>query len=186
MLDLTPSSHGRQRKRNPKYFDYETDENYDKQNSQQKRHRKTPNRKSFGAGAASGKSPKKRGRPRKDTKKVADGDQEASDQIPQQPGGETSQKTPKKMERTKTTPSKISPAEKASSVKGNLPTGEDGVVDTLQQENGTPKPKRKYVRRQVIQELVPAKDPACQEETPNEPVEETTPSGRPRRGAAKA
>ncbi|XP_076011034.1 general transcription factor 3C polypeptide 2 [Genypterus blacodes] len=182
MFELTPSSHGRQRKKNPKYLDYETDENYE-QNSQQKQHRKTPTRKSLGAGAASGEAPKKRGRPRKDAKKVLDGDQKASEQTPQQPDGDNSQEIPKKMERTKKTPSKRTPAKKESSIKDGPPTGKDGVVvDTLQQENGTPKPKRKYVRRQKIQEVVPSKEPACQEE----PVEETTPGGRPRRGAAKA
>ncbi|XP_033505045.1 general transcription factor 3C polypeptide 2 [Epinephelus lanceolatus] len=186
--DLTPSSRGRQRKKNPKYLDYETESVFDVQSSQQK-----PRRKSSGEGraAASKRSPAKSRKAKTATQQSEDGEEEkAGDKTPQEPDGKTSEETPKKAVRAKKTPRKKTPAKKGPAKKtpttdGDLPTGEGGVVVTAQQENGTPKPKRKYVRRKPVQE--PAPEPP-REEAQGEPTEpeETTPSGRRRRGAAKA
>ncbi|KAA8582879.1 hypothetical protein FQN60_015425 [Etheostoma spectabile] len=189
--NLSPSSKGRQRKVNPKYSEYETDGLYGGKEGQKQR-RKSPE-------AASKKTPAKRGKAKNATQQTEDGEKE--------PEGKTSQETPEKAVRARKTPTKKTPARKTPKKKtpakktptkktctkrtpakktpttdGGLATGEGGIVDAVQQENGTPKPKRKYVRKQPAPE--PDPESPCQE-AQGEP-EETTASGRHRRGAAKA
>ncbi|XP_067428686.1 general transcription factor 3C polypeptide 2 [Thunnus thynnus] len=182
LWDLTPSSKGRQRRKNPKYSDYETDDAINVQERQP--------RKSSGDGAAPKKTPAKSVKAKKATQQPADGEQEPTE--PQESDGKTSEKTPKKTSRGKKTPSKKSPAKKTPAVKapaadGPLPAGEGGHLDTVLQENGTPKPRRKYVRKQIVQKAEAVTDPPpCDEEAPTEPVEEIEAGGRRRRGAAKA
>ncbi|XP_070782154.1 general transcription factor 3C polypeptide 2 [Enoplosus armatus] len=184
--DLTPSSKGRQRKKNSKYLDYETDESLQQ---------KPPRKSSGGRGAASKKTPAKRGKAKNATQQTADGGKEATDETPQESDGKILEETPKKTVRAKKTPTKKTPAKKTPTRRTpakktpttdrGLPPGEGGVVDTEQQENGTPKPKRKYVRKQPAQEV--EAEPPCKEAQggpPIEPEEETQPSGRRRRGAA--
>ncbi|XP_029318672.1 general transcription factor 3C polypeptide 2 isoform X2 [Cottoperca gobio] len=198
--DLTPSSRGRQRKKNSKYFDYETEAATDVQSSQRR-----PRGKRSGGGieADSGKSPAKSGKAKNATQQTEeDVDKEATDETLQESDGKTSQETPKRAVRAKKTstkktpakktpakktPAKKTPAKKTPATDGSLPTVPGGAADAVQQENGTPKPKRKYVRKQPPKEAVeePAGEEAAGEAT-NEPEEETTPSGRHRRGAAKA
>ncbi|XP_039981813.1 general transcription factor 3C polypeptide 2 [Xiphias gladius] len=178
--DLTPSSKGRQRKKNPKYSDYETDGTFVVQ--------KTPRTSSRGRGKASKTTPAKVEKG-KDTQQPADGEKEATDATSQESDGKTLEETPKKLVRAKRTPSKKAPAKETPMADGGLPSGEGGVVDTLQQDNGTPKPKRKYVRKQPAQKATPVTEPPCEEaqgERPVEPEEEIEPGGRRRRGAAKA
>lgn len=195
--DLTPSSRGRQRRKNPKYLDFETDATFDVQSPQQK-----PSRRSSGGGrrAASKKtSPPESGKAENATQQSEDGEKETADQTTLESDVNTSQETPKKAVRAKKTPRKKTPAKRARKSPAKrarktpakktpatdvgLPTGEGGVVDAVPQENGTPKPKRKYVRKRPAQE--PVTEPPC-EEALVEPEEETTPGGRRRRGAAKA
>ncbi|XP_074471258.1 general transcription factor 3C polypeptide 2 isoform X2 [Sebastes fasciatus] len=288
---LTPSSRGRQRRKNPKYLDYETEDVFDVQSPQQRARRSSSGGGGggggggAGGGAASQKTPAKRGRAKNTTQQTEDGETEATDKIDQESDGKTSQETPppllpppppppppppqkkkkkkKAAARAKKTPTKKkTPARKTPSTDGGLPAGgggdvvpaggggggdvvpageggggdvvpaggggggdvvpageggggdvvpaggggggdvvpaggggggdvvpAGGGVDAVQQENGTPKPKRKYVRRRPAQEAVPEPEPPCEEapgEPPTEPEEETTPSGRRRRGAAKA
>ncbi|XP_044024943.1 general transcription factor 3C polypeptide 2 [Siniperca chuatsi] len=189
--DLTPSSRGRQRKKNSKYFDYETDDTLNVQSVQQR----PPRKSSGGGGAASKKTPAKSGKAENATQQTADGEKEATDKTPQESDGKISEETPKRAVRakktpTKKTPVKKTPARKTPTTDVGLPTGEGGVLDTVQQENGTPKPKRKYVRKQPAQEVEPVTEPPCKEkgegEPPIEPEEEIQPGGRRRRGAAKA
>lgn len=189
-LDLPPSSKGRQRKKNPKYLDYETNDASTEQNLEQ-----TPPRKSLGGERTSPvKSPRKRGRPKSATKPTADRENEATDITPVESVGEIPVETPEKPVRVKRTPARKTPAKrtpgKRTAAKNtpntgeDLPAGEGVVVGAVQQENGTPKPKRKYVRKQRIQEVEPAKDPGTPPAEPEE--EEIPPGGRRRRGAAKA
>ncbi|XP_042359170.1 general transcription factor 3C polypeptide 2 [Plectropomus leopardus] len=189
--DLTPSSRGRQRRKNPKYLDYETDGTLD----EVKPHRRSSGE---GRGASRQRSPAKSRKAKNATQQTDDGEEEDADnKTNQESGGKTSKETPKKAARAKKTPRKKTPAKRAPAKRtpakkspitdGDLPTGEGGVVVTVQQENGTPKPKRKYVRKKLAQE--PVTEPPCeeaQEKPPSEPEEETTPGGRRRRGAAKA
>lgn len=83
--------------------------------------------------------------------------------------------TPKKVGRSRKTPAKETPTSN-----GGVLTPKDEGVDTVQQENE--KPKRKYVRKHLVQEVEPAAEPP-----PEEPEleEETQPGGRRRRSAAK-
>ncbi|XP_059213002.1 general transcription factor 3C polypeptide 2 [Centropristis striata] len=176
--DLSPRSKGRQRRKNPKYLNYETDGMFDEQNSEPK-----PGRRSGRRGAASKKTeeepdedaqetPKKAGRAKKTPTKRT-------------PARKTpAKKTPAKKTPAKKTPAKKTPAKKTPTPDGELPAGEDGVVVAVTQENGTPKPKRQYVRRRPLKVEEPVPEPP--EEAPAEPEEETTPGGRRRRGAAKA
>ncbi|XP_034756650.1 general transcription factor 3C polypeptide 2 [Etheostoma cragini] len=203
-FNLSLSSKGRQRKINPKYSDYETDGMYGGKDGQKQR-RKSPE-------AASKKTPAKRGKAKNASHQTEDGEKEAAFETPQESEGKTSEETPEKAVRARKTPTKKTPARKTPTKKtpvrktptkktparktptkktpakktpttdGGLATGEGGIVDAVQQENGTPKPKRKYVRKQPAPEPVP--EPPCQEA--QEEPEETTPSGRHRRGAAKA
>ncbi|XP_071323756.1 general transcription factor 3C polypeptide 2 isoform X2 [Trachinotus anak] len=187
--DLTPSSKGRQRKKNPKYSDYETDSTVCRQ--------KTPRQSTRGAGRASKTTPTKIEEAKNETQQAADGEKEANDKKPLETDGKSPEETPKKAVRAKKTPSKKTPAKKTPAKRtpakrtpkaaGGLPDGEGGVVDNVQQENGTPKPKRKYVRKQ--QKAAAAAETPCgeaQDERPAEPEEEIEPGGRRRRGAAKA
>ncbi|KAM9339283.1 general transcription factor 3C polypeptide 2 [Symphorus nematophorus] len=192
--DLTPSSKGRQRKKNPKYFDYETDKAVNVQSV----HQRKPQRKSSGGRGASKKSPAKSGEAENDTQQTADGEIETTtEKTNQESDGNISKETPKKTGRARKTPKKApakrTPAKRTAAKKtptadtdGGRPAEEGGVVDAVQQENG--KPKRKYVRRRPVKEE-PVAEPPCEEaqgEPPAEPEEEIQPGGRRRRGAAKA
>ncbi|XP_020510922.2 general transcription factor 3C polypeptide 2 [Labrus bergylta] len=176
--DLTPSSRGRPRKKNPKYQDYETEDLIDE--------KKTTGRKSSGEGAASKRTPAKR-RKAEDDPEPPQGDDvenEANHKTPQELDEITAKETPKKAVRAKKTPTKRTPGRKKKSDTANtdvaLPHLEGGAADSAQQENGTPKPKRKYVKKQRAQVIV--EPPPCA----SEPEEEIQPGGRRRRGAAKA
>ena len=97
-------------------------------------------------------------------------------------------KTPAKKTPAKKTPARKTPASKTPNADGGLATGEDGAVQpvqAVQQENGTPKPKRKYVRKQPPQETPVAEAPA-EEAQGEQPEEALGPGGRRRRGAATA
>ncbi|GAA6235645.1 general transcription factor 3C polypeptide 2 isoform X1 [Lates japonicus] len=186
--DLTPSSKGRQRKKNSRYSDYETDGAF----FVQKKSRRT----SRGSREAFKTTPIKTEKAENATQQDADGEKEAT---PQESDGKTSEETPKKSVRARKTPSKKSPAKrtppkktptpKTPTADQGLPAGEGGVVDAPQQENGKPKPKRKYAKKQHPQIATPVTEPPCEEapgEHPAEPEEEIEPGGRRRRGAAKA
>ncbi|XP_068565139.1 general transcription factor 3C polypeptide 2 [Cebidichthys violaceus] len=178
---LTPSSRGRQRKKNTKYCDYETDEPSEPQS-------KKPPQRTRSGGAASKRTPAKSGKAEDATRRTEDVERGAADGTPRESDGEPSEETPKKATRAKRTPAKRTPVKKTPAKKTPATDGDGGVVDAVQLENGTPKPKRKYVRKQPAKEPV-AEPPreAAQEDPPREPEEEeTTPSGRHRRGAAKA
>lgn len=159
---------------------------------------KKARRQSSQGGAASTKTPAKRGKAKNTTQQTAGEETEAPDETPQEPDGKISKETPKKAARgkktpkktpAKRTPAKKTPAKKTAAKKTDeaLPTAEGGAVDTVQLKNGTP--KRKYVKKRPAQEVEPVAEPACKEadgEPPTEPEEETQPGGRRRRGAAKA
>ncbi|XP_070705564.1 general transcription factor 3C polypeptide 2 [Pempheris klunzingeri] len=179
--NLTASSRGRQRKKNPKYFDYETDDAADAQWSQGKTRR--------GGGAASKRTPAKNRRAWDATEETDDEDTEAPDKTPQESDGKTSEETPKKAVRAKKTPAKKTPAKTAPAVKTPATDGGKGGVDAVQQENGTPKPKKTCVRKQPKQEVDSVTEPPCKEAQGGAPIEseeEIQPGGRRRRGAAKA
>ncbi|XP_070844275.1 general transcription factor 3C polypeptide 2 [Chaetodon trifascialis] len=186
--NLSSNSRGRQRKKNPKYFDYDTGDEFNVQTAQQK-----PGRRSSRGAAASKRSPSKRGKAQNATEEPAGGGAEAAAETPEEADGKITKETPKKAARgkktlTKKTPAKKTPAKKTPAKKtdGALPAVEGGV-DAVQQENGTP--KRKYVRKRPAREVEAASEPACKEahgEPPTEPEEEIQPGGRRRRGAAKA
>ncbi|KAK5852620.1 hypothetical protein PBY51_006472 [Eleginops maclovinus] len=189
---LSPSS--RKRKKNSKYLDYETEEVNDVQRSPRNTRRKSSRGK--GRGAASEKSPVKNGSNEDTTQQTEDGEEEEtlpeSDETPKK--AVRAKKTPAKKTPAKKTPAKKTPAKKTPAKKTlakktpakqtpttaeSLPTGEGGIEAAVEQENGTPKPKRKYVKKQQpVKEVAP-------EEPSNEAEEEMTPSGRRRRGAAK-
>ncbi|XP_034555359.1 general transcription factor 3C polypeptide 2 [Notolabrus celidotus] len=178
--DLTPSSTGRLRKRNPKYLDFETEDTSDVP--------KKPQRRSSGRVAAAKRTPAKRAKANNDAQETADGEHEANDKTPEESAGITPRKTPKKAGRgrkAKRTPVKRTPAKKAPAPApdGGLQAEDGGVVAAVQQENGTPKPKRKYVKKQKVEAVVEP-PPPCEEK--EEPEEEIQPGGRRRRGAAKA
>ncbi|KAM4633588.1 general transcription factor 3C polypeptide 2 [Polymixia lowei] len=184
--EVTPSSHGRQRKKNPKFLDYETDEKPDKQSPRQKRPRKSPVKKISVEGEEPGKTPVKRRRASKAAEPKAEGDQEAT---PHESVGETSQNSSKKTPVAKKTPAKRTPAKKKAANGKDASAVKVGDADTEQQEKETPKPKpkQKYVKKWVTKEEVSAETPAFHEDqTPAAPEDETVPGGRPRRGAAKA
>ncbi|KAK1888846.1 General transcription factor 3C polypeptide 2 [Dissostichus eleginoides] len=190
---ISPSSKGRQRKKNPKYLDYETEEVTNVQRSPRKTQRQSSGR---GKGAASEKSPVKNGTNEDTTQQTEDGGQDETDKTLSE-----SDETPKKAVRAKKTPAKKTPAKKTQVKKTpakktpakktpakKTPAKKTPAKQTptlmrvsqlMREENGTPKPKRKYVKKQQ-----PVKEVVI-EEPPNEAEEETTPSGRRRRGAAK-
>lgn len=110
---------------------------------------------------------------------TVDGDKETKDQTPADSVGENVAVTPKKRGRKK----KVQP-EPAVTTDGDLPAEGDGggaAEMSVNQENGTPKPKRKYVKKKAVE---PAEDPPPEKE-PEEPEEEVESGGRRRRGAAK-
>lgn len=189
-FDLTPSSKGRQRKRNVKYLDYETEDAFCAQNVQEKSRRSSAGGRGRGRGRAHNKkSPPESEKPGNAAQKTADGEMEVSVQTPQNSDGTISEETPKQAGRPKKTPTKKTPAKKmparTPSTDGGLPTGEGGDVDTVQQKNGTP--KRKYVRKHPAKEVEPPTD-SCKEaqvEPQVEAEEEAAPGGRRRRSAAK-
>ncbi|KAF7230995.1 general transcription factor 3C polypeptide 2 isoform X1 [Nothobranchius furzeri] len=169
-FNISPSSSGRQRKKNPKYLDYEmNDAGVDKTIEQ------APSKKSSeGDGASLQKGQRKGRKPRAAVQKPSDGKKASTDSV-----GETVAATPKKRGRPPKTPK---PSETVTA-DGNLPAGktEESVAEkSAQQENVTPNAKRKYVRKkaqQVVEDPPREKDPA-------EPEDQT--GGRHRRGAAKA
>ncbi|KAK5618618.1 hypothetical protein CRENBAI_015431 [Crenichthys baileyi] len=166
-LYLSPSLRGRQRKKNSKYSDFETDVT-DVVTSVKKK-----SRKSARTGVASEKSPSKH-RKTKTHQIHLDSVEQTVLVTPRRPG------RPKKTQ-LETTPSIIATAG------GDLPSGEAGgavVENSGQQENGTPKPKRKYVRKKPVEKI---RDPP-DEKNPGdpEPDVEVESGGRRRRGAAKA
>lgn len=153
-------------------------------------------RKSSG-GASPKKTPARGQKAKNATQQTGDGEKEATDKTAQESDEKTSEETPKKTARAKKTPSKKTPAKKTPTKKtpakktpaAVVATAAGGAVDAVQQENGTPKPKRKYVKKQRVQEVTPVTEPPCGEaqgEPPTVPEEETEPGGRRRRGAAKA
>uniref|UniRef100_A0A3P9I9F1 General transcription factor IIIC, polypeptide 2, beta n=1 Tax=Oryzias latipes TaxID=8090 RepID=A0A3P9I9F1_ORYLA len=78
-----------------------------------------------------------------------------------------------------------SPLKEENAAANGIAAGGAGAADApVQPENGTPKPKRKYVRKQQ-RTADPPPDEAA-EEPPSEAGEEPEPGGRRRRGAAKA
>ncbi|KAK7878713.1 hypothetical protein WMY93_030952 [Mugilogobius chulae] len=158
-VELTPSSRGRQRKKNPKYEDYQVSEVYDGQTSPRKRPRRT--------------SAKVQSHP------AADGEEDDAEEenVPK--------KTPKKRGRPpgKKTPGRKTPG-KTTAAAGQEASGQNGEGPT---ENETPKPKRQYKKRkreeEIKEEVKEAKE--REEEKEDEESEETT-GGRPKRGAARA
>ncbi|KAG7509092.1 general transcription factor 3C polypeptide 2 [Solea senegalensis] len=166
---LPPSSRGRQRRSNPKFSDYETE--------------KSPK-----GSPRKGRTPSQRAL----AKNKEGGDNQAMDKMAPECGMTPVKETPKKAKKTpskktpaKKTPAKKTPAKKTHTPKspsadnGPLPTVEGGVVDAVHQENGTPKPKRKYVKKQKPPPVVESPGDKPEEE------EEVEPGGRRRRGAAK-
>lgn len=177
---MTPSSKGRQRKRNSKYLDYETE---DSLCTPQKSPTKSAGRRGR---AASKNSPAKSGKAKNVVQKTADGDDGITEKTPQDLDGHISEETPKKkVGRPRKASTRETPGRKTPTTDGCLPTGEGGVADATQQENGTP--KRKYVRKRPAQEVEPAAEPPLKEaqEEPVVPEEEFQPGGRRRRSAAK-
>ncbi|XP_068199205.1 general transcription factor 3C polypeptide 2 [Antennarius striatus] len=180
---LTPSSKGRQRKKNPKYFDYETEDI--NSGPQQKTPRKTPGLRR----GASQRNPVKSGRANDATQQTTG--EEASDNTPQGASEQISGETPQKGVRGKTTPQKKTPGKRTarkqtSTSDGDVLTVEGAAVAAGRQENGTP--KRKYVRKRPAPEVKPDTETPTkesQEEPPAEPEEDSAPGGRRRRGAAK-
>ncbi|KAM3603002.1 uncharacterized protein V6R79_014793 [Siganus canaliculatus] len=192
--DLTPTCKGRQRKRNSRYSDFETDDKFAAENAEQKSPKKSPRAR---RGAAAKRSPAKTGSVSNGPDPGPDGDVEGDHQDPQE--SEYSEDTPQKPGRgrktpakrrpgrktpAKKTPAKKTPAKKTPAGDGGVPAEEGGAEDSVQTPNGTT--KRKYVRKRPVQEVVPDPEPAGPEEAPNEPEEEVQPGGRQRRGAAKA
>ncbi|XP_014841528.1 PREDICTED: general transcription factor 3C polypeptide 2 [Poecilia mexicana] len=173
---LSSSSRGRQRKRNSKYVDFETNDTDIVKSVKQK-----STRKSVGKGATSRKTPTKRRKTKTPEQQTTNGEKESPQTIPADSVDTVI--TPRKPKR----PRKTQPAETASAP-GDLPTGETGggvVENSVHQENGSLKPKRKYVRKKPVEEV---KDPPDEEkpDPPAEPDEEVQTGGRRRRGAAKA
>lgn len=168
----TTSSRGRQRRKNPKYSDYEVE--------------------------VSPRVHSRRGRPAKvkaaehATQQPVDGEQGAAELTPQELDGKNSEKkTSKRGRKTrgrKTPAGRTTPAGKSADVDAGLPVpgGESGHVDCVQQENGTPKPKRKYTKRKTLQTEPPVTETQSEEQSVQpDKEEEVEPGGRRRRSAAK-
>ncbi|XP_026174751.1 general transcription factor 3C polypeptide 2 isoform X2 [Mastacembelus armatus] len=189
--ELSRSSKGRQLKRNSKYLIYDTNEtpavDTNETPAVEASQQKKP-RKSFGGRAAAAKkSPTKIGKAKNATQQTTtDDNKEVTDKTPQVSDENPPEQTPKKRGRPRKTPSKETPAKKTPATDGDLPAAEGGVVDTVKQENGTP--KRKQVRKQHVQEASPVAEPPREQdhgEPPTEPEEEPQPGGRRRRNAAQ-
>ncbi|KAM9354940.1 general transcription factor 3C polypeptide 2 [Pholidichthys leucotaenia] len=164
-LDLIPSWKGRERKKNSKYFDYETEETYSP--------KKSPRKQSAGKGAASKKSPTKDGKVKTENDK-----EELADETKLECDGQAPAEPPKKRGRPRKTQGK------GTTTKSKI-TGEGVAEGAAQLENETPKPKRKYVKRKVVEHVQPVEEPQG-EKDPGESEEKTELGGRRRRGAAKA
>lgn len=178
-LDLQAGSKGRQRKKNSKYLNYETDDLFDVE-------QKTPKQSSGGgAGASPKKTPARSGKPENVIQETADKDKDETDNAAQESGEKAPEKTPKRRGRGRgrKTSSKRTPAKKTPATGGCLPAAAGEAVDAVEQENGTPKPKRKYVKRKQAQNATPVTEPLGGE-APVMPEEETEPGGRRRRSAA--
>ncbi|KAM4712976.1 general transcription factor 3C polypeptide 2 [Anableps anableps] len=180
---LSPSSKGRQRKKNSKYLDFDTNDADVVKSVKQK----SP-RKSAGKGVASRKTPAKQRKTKTLEQQTANGEKESTHKVPPDAAEQTKRVTHKRAGKRRKTQPVTTPADTVTAG-GDLPTTETGgdVVETsVQQENGTPKPKRKYVRKKPVEEV---RDPPDEEEPgdpPAEPEEEVALGGRRRRGAAKA
>ncbi|XP_061668859.1 general transcription factor 3C polypeptide 2 isoform X2 [Syngnathoides biaculeatus] len=205
-FDLTPSSKGRQRKINSRYFDYDTgDANEDPGDDD------VPARKVVAP--TSGKTTGKRGRPRK----VPLASTDTSHQTPDALNGDTSSQTnagvtdcdtsdaneqpkdaaarePATKAAAAATPVKT-PGKRGRPRKVPLASGDDfktpqalnGDISPQTNaspspctENGTPKPKRKYVKKQFFH-----MEPVTPREKSPEESQELQQGGRPRRSAAK-
>lgn len=191
---LPPSSKGRNRKKNSKYFDYETEEVSNAQNKSPRKSsgRRTASRKSGEAKKAAQEetvepqecdvqlaedTPKKAGRARKTPIKKTPAKKTPAKKTPAKKT--SAKKTPAKKTPAKKTPAKKTPTKETPGTDGDIEAG--AVVDGVQQENGTPKLKR----RKKQQEEEPAAEPPAAPADP-EPDEEPEQGGRRRRGAAKA
>lgn len=148
-------------------MDYETDDAAICESIQQESLKKKPEAPPKGS---------RRGRkPKAAVKQTAD--REPEDKIPPGSVSGTGAVTPKKRGRKKKAP--VVPD-------GELPVEERGggvAENTVDQENGTPKPKLQHVEKKAVQ---PDKDPPREKDS-EEPEEEEAGSGghRRRRGAAK-
>uniref|UniRef100_A0A1A7WT83 General transcription factor IIIC, polypeptide 2, beta n=1 Tax=Iconisemion striatum TaxID=60296 RepID=A0A1A7WT83_9TELE len=177
-VNFSPSSRGRQRKKNLKYVDYEMDDAVIDKNMEEESSKKS----SEGDGASLPKGQRRGRKPKAAVQQSSDGTKESTDSV-----GETVAAAPKKRGRppktAKPTPNPTAKPPETVTADGNLPAAEaeGSVADiSVQQENEAPKAKRKYVRRKVQQVV---EDPPC-EKDPAEPEDQT--GGRRRRGAAKA
>nr|XP_057945298.1 general transcription factor 3C polypeptide 2 isoform X2 [Doryrhamphus excisus] len=159
-FDLAPTSKGRQRRKNPRYSDYDTGDTDTHETQSDDKNAET---KRLGNEATPRKTPAKRGRPKKVPQPSVN--EEAASQVS---NGETSTK---KTPGAKGTPSSKTPAK--ANVTEASPVAGDSVA------NGTPKPKRKYTKKQVVKA-----EPVAREKSPDVP-EEVEPGGRRRRSAAK-
>ncbi|XP_054910303.1 general transcription factor 3C polypeptide 2 isoform X2 [Poeciliopsis prolifica] len=171
---LSSSSRGRQRKRNSKYVDFETDDTDIGKSVKQK----SP-QKSVGKRATCRKTPTKQRKTKTPEQQTTNGEKESPQTIAADCVDTVI--TPRKPKRAK----KAQPVESASAA-GDLPTGKTGgsvVENSVQQENGSLKPKRKYVRKKPVEEV---RSPPNEEEPGPEPDEEVQSGGRRRRRAAKA
>ncbi|XP_077366398.1 general transcription factor 3C polypeptide 2 [Festucalex cinctus] len=153
--NLEPSSRGRQRKKNSRFLDYVTGDT-----SEDPKEDEAPPEKCPAKAATPRKTPPdKGGRPRAAPRK----------------------KTPGKRGRRRTVPPASAPPRVSNgdiSAHANVSPSPAVTEDSL--ENGTPKPKRKFVKKQIVNV-----EPVAPCEEIQEEAEELPPGGRPRRGAAK-
>ena len=199
---LSPTSQKRERKKNPRYSDYELEENPETTGPKQKRRGRPPQKTSVDTDTppptlhcgsktaepmeAGEQSPeqhsppkKRRGRP---PKKKAIAPSDGGDQDTHTSSKELSLKSPDITPRgRKKTPARKKPGRKKK-VK-ELSAAEAEEASSEQQPVETPKPKRKYVKKKK-QETAPMFQNET-EESPARPAPETNLGGRPRRSAAK-
>lgn len=183
---LSPTK--RQCKKNPKYTDYETDDSLFTDIFQERACETRPQVES----ATPAKTPKRRRRPPSATRPPTVGRTQAR-------GGRPSKKTPARKTPAHDRPVGGDGTPTRDGVQagdgvhaGNGIQSGDGVQaadgatagNGIQQENETPKPKRKYVRRKPLQRDA-VNEPPPDKQAP-EPEEEIEPGGRRRRGAARA
>lgn len=204
VLALSPRSHGRKRRKNTRYLDYEMDEKPETQSQEQKRRGRPPKKSSVDT-----EIPQlKKGCGTKATEPIEEGDQQSPQKkFPGQPpqkkdwgykaketmdGGdretgshisfkEISPKCPDIAPKgRRKTPTRKTLAKKIK----DLSAADAENACSEHQPVETPKPKRKYTRKQVtVQEIAPMFQKE-QEETPTGPEVESN-FGRPRRSAAK-
>uniref|UniRef100_A0A3Q2PBJ1 General transcription factor IIIC, polypeptide 2, beta n=1 Tax=Fundulus heteroclitus TaxID=8078 RepID=A0A3Q2PBJ1_FUNHE len=136
--------------------------------------------KSAGKRESSQKTPAKPRKTKTPEERAANGEKEPTPQTPADSAAQTALVTPKKPGRRKKTQLVTTPLTTAAAAAGDLPAGE-AVQTSVQQENGTPKPKRKYVRKKPVEEIREPK-----EEPPAKAEEEVGGGGRSRRRAAKS